>query len=121
MNFTNFAQLFVTNDEIHYDITKKMKNQMNFIKQCEKDLILDRNLSDFTLTLVHKLSDKNKILCEPILNFIGRMKSPIDIKVNTKEFEFLSKSGGTRKIKKFKKSRRTRKFVKNKYIQRNDK
>ena len=67
-----------------------MINLEFFIKQCEKDLILDRNLSDFTLTLVHKLSDKNKILCEPILNFIGRMKSPIDIKVNTKEFEFLS-------------------------------
>jgi|GEM_PF-3539593 len=59
-----------------------------FIKKCESELLLKRDLSDKTILLVENLSDRNKILCKPILDFIYRMKKPIDIDVETTEFEF---------------------------------
>ncbi|WNJ19510.1 hypothetical protein [Pontibacter sp. G13] len=59
-----------------------------FIKICEKDLILNRNLSKDTLGLAHNMSNKNKALCKPILDYIGR--NSVDIQIKRKETEFLS-------------------------------
>lgn len=41
-----------------------------FIEQCEKDLILRRNISENTLLLIKDLSDKYKSLCQPIFDFV---------------------------------------------------
>jgi len=64
----------------------------DFIKDCERELLLKRTLSKETLLLINNLSDKNKILCKPILNFFGRMRrTPIDIEIDIKEFKFSPK------------------------------
>ncbi|MCU0389896.1 MAG: hypothetical protein MUE81_02145 [Thermoflexibacter sp.] len=60
-----------------------------FIKQCEKDLILKRSLLDNTLANIYDLSEKDKILCKPIINFI--VKHQIEVDVDTKNMEFSSK------------------------------
>lgn len=41
-----------------------------FIGQCEKDLVNHRVLSDDTLLLFQRLSDNDKILCKPVIDFI---------------------------------------------------
>lgn len=68
-----------------------MISQENFIKKCEKELLLKRDLSEETFRLIHDLSDRNKVLCKPILDFIGRMRKPIDIEVKKKKFDFSPK------------------------------
>jgi hypothetical protein len=60
-----------------------------FIKKCEIDLVLRRNLSLDTLNLVHDLSNENKILCEPIIAFITRQQIGVENKL--KDICFLSK------------------------------
>lgn len=65
-----------------------MINLNTFIKQCERDLVLQRKLSEATLSSINNLSDRNKILCKPILNFIE--KGSIDMEVDTKDIQFSS-------------------------------
>lgn len=60
-----------------------------FIKKCEQELLIRRELSKETLLLAHNLSDRNKTLCKPILDFIERMRKPMNIEIDKKVFDFL--------------------------------
>ena len=47
-----------------------MINFQDFIKQCERDLVIERKLSNATKLSFDDLSYKHKALCKPILNFV---------------------------------------------------
>ncbi len=64
-----------------------MINLYEFTKECERSLILNRKLSIEDIVSAHNLSNKNKILCNPILKFIVR--DSIVFEVDSTEMEFL--------------------------------